>query len=422
MNAKTALTISFALACTACGGGGGSGPGPGTVTSGGGGAVVAAPVISTQPASQSIASGKPATFSVAASGAAAYQWRRDGSPIAGATGASYTVPAVQLEDRGSKWSVQVSNQGGTVTSSDAVLTVSGIRLLAGAPDTAGSADGAGAAARFHEPFGLAVDGSGNVFAADYYNQTIRKISPAGLVTTLAGTSELNGQADGTGSAARFAYPTGVALDRAGNLFVADSAWRLVRKVTPQGVVSTVTQLPKGTSVDGQSTGLFQPSGIALDGAGNIYVTNGVGTRRIAPDATYTMIEGDDVRNDVPTSVVATVRGIAVDPSGNVYVGSLQNDIRKLGTAGAAIAGTAGIQGFLATDQQGNVYVADQAGSVVRKITPEGKMSIIAGNGSPGHQIGADLGAALPPPRGIAVGSDGVLYVAAGHAIVKIYQP
>lgn len=427
MKAATALTFSFALACTACGGGGGSSPvsSPGTVTSGGGGGgtTIAAPAITAQPASQSVAAGSPATFSIAASGSSVtYQWRRDGAPIAGATSPTYTLPAATLEDRGSKWSVQVSNPGGTVTSSEAVLTVSGIRLLAGAPNASGSYDGTGTAARFHEPFGLAVDGSGNVFAADYYNQTIRKISPAGEVTTFAGAAELYGRVDGTGRNARFTYPTGIAFDRAGNLFVADSAMRLVRKITPQGVVSTIAQLPKGTSVDGQSSGMFQPSGIALDSLDNIYVTNGIGTRRIAPDNSYTMLEGDDVRNDVPTSIVATVRGIALDSAGNVWAASLQNDIRKLGSPEGAVAGTAGVRGYLTTDRHGNVYVADYANAVVRKITPDGKLSTIAGNGTPGYEIGASLGAALPPPRGIAVDADGVLYVAVGHAIVKIYQP
>lgn len=427
MKVATALTFSLALACAACGGGGGSAPSPGTVTSGsggsGGGTTVAAPAISTQPASQSVAAGSAVTFSVAASGSSVtYQWRRDGAAIAGATGASYTLPSAALEDRGSKWSVQVANQGGTVTSSEAVLTVSGLRLLAGAPNSWGSADGTGASARFREPFGLAVDGAGNVYAADYFNHTIRKVSPAGAVTTFAGAAELYGRADGTGQNARFSYPMGIAFDKAGNLFVADSAFRLIRKITADGTVTTVTQLPKGTSVDGQSTGLFQPSGIALDSLDNIYVTNGIGTRRIAPDNSYTMIEGEDVRDDAPTSIVATVRGIALDGSGNIWAASLENDIRKLGSLDGAIAGTAGVQGYLAADNKGNVYVADYANAVVRKITPEGKASIIAGNGTPGQAIGADLGAPLPPPRGIAVDADGVLYLAVGHAIVKIYQP
>ncbi|HEU4851883.1 MAG TPA: hypothetical protein VFT37_06990 [Telluria sp.] len=433
MRAVTTLTFMFALACTACGGGGGGSSSPGTVTSGGGTSTpppattppvtITAPVIATQPSSQSVAAGTPVTFSVAASGATlSYQWLRDGTPVAGATSSSYTLATTTLEDRGSKWRVQVTNPGGTVSSDEAVLTVSGIRLLAGAPSSYGTSDGDGAQARFHEPFGVAVDASGNVFAADFYNQTIRKISPAGEVSTYAGAAELYGRVDGTLNNARFTYPTGIAFDKAGNLYVADSAFRLIRKITPQGAVSTLTQLPKGTSVDGQSSGMFQPSGIALDSSDNIYVTNGVGTRRIAPDMSYSIIEGFDTRDEVATSIVPTIRGVAVDPNNNVYVSSLQGDVRKLGSPGAVIAGTSGVQGYMATDRHGNVYVADYANSVVRKITPAGVVSIIAGNGTRGLELGANLSAPLPSPRGIAVDANGILYVAVGHAIVKIYQP
>lgn len=436
MRAVTTLTCMFALACTACGGGGGGGSNPGTVTSGGGTTApaptpapapppvtVAAPVIATHPASQSVAAGAPVTFSVAASGTSlSYQWLRDGTPVAGATSSSYTLATTTLEDRGSKWRVQVSNSAGTASSNEAVLTVSGIRVLAGTAGSYGTSDGTGAQARFHEPFGVAVDGSGNVFAADFYNQTIRKITPQGEVSTYAGATELYGRVDGTLANARFTYPTGVAFDKAGNLYVADSAYRLIRKITPQGLVSTLTQLPKGTSVDGQSSGMFQPSGIALDSSDNIYVTNGVGTRRIAPDMSYSIVEGHDTREDVATAIIPTVRGVAADQQGNVYVASLQGDVRKLGSPGAVIAGTSGMKGYMATDRHGNVYVADYVNSVVRKITPEGSVTTIAGNGTSGMEVGATLSAPLPPPRGIAVDANGILYVAAGHAIVKIYQP
>src|SRR5438105_3678542 len=110
--------------------------------------------------------------------------------------------------------------------------------LAGAVSI-GSADGTGSAARFSQPSGVATDSSGNVYVADSYNHTIRKITPAGVVTTLAGLAGSRGSADGTGSAARFYYPWGMATDSSGNVYVADSFNSTIRKITPAGVVTTL---------------------------------------------------------------------------------------------------------------------------------------------------------------------------------------
>ena len=117
-----------------------------------------------------------------------------------------------------------------------------VSTLAGMAGSSGSADGTGSAARFYYPFGVAVDGSGNVYVADTYNNTIRKITPAGVVSTLAGTAGSSGSADGTGSAAQFYYPCGVAVDGSGNVYVADTDNYTIRKITPAGVVSTLAGL------------------------------------------------------------------------------------------------------------------------------------------------------------------------------------
>lgn len=155
--------------------------------------------------------------------------------------------------------------------------------LAGQLGGPGSADGTGSAARFERPYGVAVDGVGNVFVADYSNSTIRKVNSAGVVTTLAGSAGNPGSADGTGSAARFSQPGGVAVDGAGNVFVADSGNNTIRKVTPAGVVTTIGGMAGMNGwVDGigSAANFAFPLGIAVDSVGNLYVAD-QGNNRIS---------------------------------------------------------------------------------------------------------------------------------------------
>ena len=153
-----------------------------------------------------------------------------------------------------------------------------VTTLAGLAGSSGSANGTGSAARFYYPFGVAVDSAGNVYVADTGNNTIRKVTPAGVVTTLAGLAGSSGSADGTGSAARFNYPSGVAVDSAGNVYVADTGNNTIRKVTPAGVVTTLAGLagsPGSADGTGSAARFYYPHGVAVDSAGNVYVADTV---------------------------------------------------------------------------------------------------------------------------------------------------
>src|SRR5258708_3833688 len=144
--------------------------------------------------------------------------------------------------------------------------------LAGSPGGPGYADGTGSTARFASPSGAVVDSSGNVYVADTYNHTIRKITPGGGVTTLAGLPGVPGGADGTGSAARFAVPFGAAVDSSNNVYVADSGNHTIRKITPGGVVTTLAGLAgvQGSANGTNSVARFDnPSGVVVDSSGNV---------------------------------------------------------------------------------------------------------------------------------------------------------
>jgi hypothetical protein len=163
----------------------------------------------------------------------------------------------------------------------------------------GSLNGTGSAARFNTPRGLAIDSADNLYVADSANSTIRKVTPAGVVTTLAGLAGAFGSANGTGSAARFNAPYGIAIDSAGTLYVADTFNNTIRKVTLSGAVTTLAGRldldPAGNPLAGSADGVGsavrfnQPSGVTVDSAGNLYVTDSLnssirlGTTNSCPD-------------------------------------------------------------------------------------------------------------------------------------------
>ena len=203
----------------------------------------------------------------------------------------------------------------------------------------GSADGAGAAASFNNPYGVAVDTAGNVYVADTSNHTIRKTSPAGVVTTLAGTANSPGPNDGTGANARFNFPSGVAVDTAGNVYVADGN-HTVRKISSVGVVTTLAGTagsPGPADGTGANARFSLPSGVAVDTAGNVYVAdlNNHTIRKISPAGAVSTLAGSPGNSGPNDGTGAVARfnfpsGVAVDTAGNVYVADFNNHtIRKI---------------------------------------------------------------------------------------------
>lgn len=329
------------------------------------------------------------------------------------------------------------------TSSHAIrrITPAGVvSTLAGGSGPPGSADGTGRAARFNEPRGIAVDNLGNIYVGDDQNHTVRKITPAGVVTTLAGLAGNPGGADGTGSAARFKAPHGVAVDPNGNVWVADTANRAIRRITPAGVVTTFAGvIGSSGDLDGPaaSARFSEPTGLALDGAGNLFVTDLAShtIRRITSGGVVSTLAGlarNDGRADGPgtTARFSHPYGIAVGATGTIVVGDTANNtIRRIspegvvttlaGQAGrtASVDGTGAAARFedpyaAATDAAGNVYVADFTGHAIRRITPEGTVTTIAGQpGTSGNTDGPGRTAAFNYPAALAVDAAGVIYVA-----------
>jgi sugar lactone lactonase YvrE len=179
------------------------------------------------------------------------------------------------------------------------ITAAGVvTTLTGAARVFGSVDGTGATARFNLPSGVAVDAAGNLYVTDEVANTLRKVTAAGVVTTLAGTARVTGSADGTGAAAQFSAPSGVAVDGAGNVYVADMGNDTIRKITAAGVVTTLAgTVDRFGSADGTGTAaqFNSPSGVAVDGVGNVYVAD---------------MGNDTIRKITPTGVVTTIAGMA----------------------------------------------------------------------------------------------------------------
>jgi mucin-19 len=354
-----------------------------------------------------------------------------GSANGTGTNATFNAPRGVTVD--SEGNVYVADGGNNcirkITPEGVVTTLAG--------GTSGSLNGTGTNARFWNPQGVAVDSSGNIYVADRSNNRIRKITSAGVVTTLAGNTV--GYQDGTGTNALFNQPYGITVDSAGTVYVADTLNYRIRKITSGGVVTTLAGSGTATFADGTGTNASfnTPQGIAVDSSGNVYVgdTNNDLIRKITPTGLVTTLAGsefagftDSLQNGgVSGALLNLPRAVAVDSSSTMYVADTTNHrIRKITSGGVvttlAGSGTATFadgtgtnasfntpQG-IAVDSAGNVYVGDTLNNRIRKITPEGLVTTLAGSGTAQFGDGTGTNASFNNPYGVTVDSAGIVYV------------
>jgi hypothetical protein len=342
-----------------------------------------------------------------------------------------------------------------------------VSTVGGVGGNFGSTDGPGNVALFKGPAAVTVDSAGNTYVADQINHTIRKVTPAGEVTTLAGTAGYGGSANGGNSDARFLFPSGVAVNSAGNVYVADRYNATIRKMTPVGTnwaVTTLAGFPgsfgsaDGIASDAQFSG---PAGMAVDPAGNLYVADADAhtIRRVTPTRIVTTLAGNPTATDQFGNIVGGYAdgtgsaaqfkwpfGVAVDAATNIYVADTFNHaIRKVTPARVVttIAGQAGSPGSadgvgnaarfnvpssIAVDGAGNVYVADTYNNTIRKLRPDGTNWVVTTlGGAPeiwGSADGRGSAARFSNPNGIAVDGSGNLYISDFYlnTIRKGYPP
>ena len=313
-----------------------------------------------------------------------------------------------------------------------------VTTLAGGTST-GTADGTGTAAGFNNPNGITMDASGDLFVCDENNNKIRKVSPAGVVTTFAG-SGTNSSLDGTGTAASFFTPRGITMDAAGNFYVTDKGSNKIRNITPAGIVTTLAGQANNSSGSTDGTGTTAsfsfPSGIVTDGSDNLYVTDMASNkiRKITLSGVVTTVAGSGTESAVDANGTAATfffpNGIVIDALKNLYVTDRNNKVRKITsngdvttlagnssnasgyTDGTGLNASFNIPHGITRDADNNLYLADRYNNNIRKISPGGIVTTIAGSKTrvAGSTDGVGTSALLNYPSGILSDGLGKLYV------------
>jgi uncharacterized protein (TIGR03437 family) len=335
----------------------------------------------------------------------------------------------------------------TVNNAIRKVTTDGIiNTLAGDSYPGFFGDGGNAqAAELDHPSDVALDSSGNVYVADTNNARIRKITPDGVITTFAGTGTIGSTGDGAAATdAALLAPVALSVDASGNVFIVENGDSRIRKIDTKGIISTIAGTgTAGFAGDGSAASKAQmnyPTGIAVDSSGNLYVADflNLRVRKIDSSGNINSVAGNGVLSfsgDGGQALSAQMnfpQGVAADSAGNVYISDTNNNVvRRVSKTGAIVTiagnGTAGSNGDgsaatsaqlngprgLALDSAGNLYIADSLNAKIRRVTSGGTISTYAGNGTPG--FGGDGAAAasaqLNYPVSLAVDSAANLYIA-----------
>jgi sugar lactone lactonase YvrE len=320
-----------------------------------------------------------------------------------------------------------------------------INTIAGNGTSGYSGDGGLAtAAQLSSMSGVAIDVDGNLFLAEYNNNTIRKVDHSGIITTVAGTGTTGYSGDGgPATAAEVNRPKAVAVDNAGNFYISEDDNNRIRKINSAGIISTIAGNGAATfSGDGgpaTSASLNAPAGIAIDASGNIYIAdyNNNRVRKVSTSGIISTVAGTGTAGYSGDGGQATAAqlhfpvSVVVDATGNIFIADMYNAcIRKVDSKGLittiAGTGTAGYSGdgasaihaqlsnpsALALDSYGTLYVADYDNNRIRKISTDNIITTITGNGTPGFtgDGGPASGAEVNLPTGVALSSAGEIYI------------
>jgi len=333
------------------------------------------------------------------------------------------VVTVPLAASSGKISVTVKGQA-VVSASDIRIIKLTVTTIAGS-GIYGYAEGTGSAASFNGPWGIVGDNNGNYFVSDWYNRVLRKVTAGGVVTTFAGSAAFPGGA-----------PSGIVRDSHGNLFVSDLGGQAIKKITPAGVVSYFAGDMYGNSGNINATGtnarFHDPLGLAIDANDNIYVDDNFNyaIRKITPAGVVSTFAGSGASGSADgtgtSASFASPWGLYTGADGNLYVvDANNNNVRKITPAGVVttIAGNGTAQTVdgpalsasfdnpigIVMDHAGNFFITDESSHTIRMITSDGYVVTIGGNGHPASTDGVGGFASFDYPLGLTIDANGTIY-------------